>query len=84
MVDITQTEENMRSNIHIKVLIYGCFAILCHALGILSFYFFNRQSMLPVPITRLCGEMIEHTLMSAVILSTGALLMFYVSKNEDK
>ena len=84
MVDNTQTGGNMRFNIHIKLLTYGAFAVICHLSGILCFYMINRADLLPLPLTRLCGEMLEHSLMSIAILAVGSLLLCYVSKEPQK
>ena len=72
----------MRLNIHIKILIYGYFAVLCHTVGILLFFLSNRTYMPSQPLVRLCSAMLEHSLMSLVILSMGSLLIYYVLKKE--
>lgn len=72
----------MKVKIHIKSLAYGLYAVLCHMTGILLFYLYRKTDTPARLLTRSCGEMLEYSAMSLVIIAVGALLLWYVTKKE--
>ena len=74
----------MKKEIHIKTLAYGLYTVICHACGILLFYRSNLESTPHELLTRQCGEMLEHSLMSLVIVAIGALALRYVTSTNEK
>lgn len=72
--------EKMKKKIHIKVLAYGLYAVLCHMCGVLLFYLSGLGNTPAELLTRQCGEMLEYSAMSLVIVAVGAFLLRYVTK----
>ena len=67
-------------NIHIKVLIYGYYAVLCHVCGILLCFSVKQRSLPHEPLVRICAEMLEYSLMSALITAVGGMLLLITIK----
>ncbi|MBO7310359.1 MAG: hypothetical protein J6U86_03080 [Clostridia bacterium] len=71
-------------NIHIKVLVYGIYAVLCHVCGVFLYYSVNKALLPREPLIRICAEMIEYSIMSAIITAVGGMLMFITIKERTQ
>lgn len=71
------------NNLHIRILIYGLFTVICQLCGILLFCNFHYNSCPTAYIQKQCARMLEYPIMSVTLLLAGALLIYYVTKKEQ-
>ncbi len=71
-------------NIHIKVLIYGLYAVLCHVCGIFLYYSVNSSALVHEVLVSCCSEMLEYSLMSALIVTVGGMLLSISTKEKTQ
>lgn len=63
-----------------KILLYGTYAVLCHAVAIFLFACLNARSMPVQLLERRCGEWLEYTAMSLLICVAGAFCVYYAEE----
>lgn len=63
-----------------KILLYGTYAVLCHAVSIFLFASLNARTVPVQLLERRCGEWLEYTAMSLLICVVGAFCVYYVEE----
>ena len=71
------------NNLHIRILIYGIFTVICQLCGILLFCDFYLSSCPAAYMQKQCAKMLEYPIISVTLLLAGALLIYYVTKKEQ-
>ena len=73
---------NSFCKVAVRLLIYGLFACLCHALFIFLYALHSSAEHSFLYINEVTRYMLEHSLMSVLIVISGAVLLSLESKNK--